>query len=58
MHQDTPERRIFANTAKRIVEDLMRVEAGLRAMALLDAAGMTPRGKLRCKIPSADRRGH
>jgi hypothetical protein len=25
--------------AKRIVEDLMRVEAGLRAMALLDAAG-------------------
>jgi hypothetical protein len=39
MHQDTPERRIIANTAKRIVEDLMRVEAGLRHMALLDAAG-------------------
>ena len=39
MHQDTPERKIIANTAKRIVEDLMRVEAGLRAMALLDAAG-------------------
>lgn len=39
MHQTTPEQRVIANTAKRVVEDLMQVEAGLRAMALLDAAG-------------------
>jgi hypothetical protein len=30
---------IIANTAKRVLEDLMRVEAGLRTLATLDAAG-------------------
>jgi hypothetical protein len=39
MKTDTPEQKVITNTAKRIVEDLMRVEAGLRAMGTLDAAG-------------------
>jgi hypothetical protein len=39
MKTDTPEQKVITNTAKRLVEDLMRVEAGLRAMATLDAAG-------------------
>ncbi len=39
METDTPEQKVITNTAKRIVEDLMRVEARLRATATLDAAG-------------------
>jgi len=38
MKTDTLEQKVITNTAKRIVEDLMRVEARLRAMAALDAA--------------------
>ena len=38
MKTDTLEQKVITNTAKRIVEDLMRVEVGLRAMAALDAA--------------------
>jgi hypothetical protein len=39
MKTGTPEEQVIANTAKRVVEDLMRVEAGLRSIATLDAAG-------------------
>jgi hypothetical protein len=40
MKTDTPEQKVKTNTSKRIVEDLTRVEAGLRAMAMLDTAGI------------------
>jgi hypothetical protein len=39
MQHSTPEQQVIANTAKRVLEDLMRVEAGLRTLATLDAAG-------------------
>jgi hypothetical protein len=39
MKTDTPEQKVITNTSKRIVEDLTRFEAGLRAMVTLDTAG-------------------
>ena len=39
MKNSTPEQQVIANTAKKVMEDLMRVEAGLRAIATLDATG-------------------
>jgi hypothetical protein len=39
MHIDTAEQKVMANVAKRVVEDLHRVEGGLRALATLTAAG-------------------
>jgi hypothetical protein len=39
MKNNTPEEKVIANTAKRVVEDLMRVEAGLRSIETMAAAG-------------------
>jgi hypothetical protein len=39
LENHTTEQKVITNTAKRIVEDLTQVEAGLRAMATLDSAG-------------------